>query len=314
LTVRFYSLVLQILNTMMLHRALFIAAATWGVLTDAADHTVTIAGFAFSPSSLSIAAGDTVTWVNTDGATHTATDDGSAWDTGFLGGSVSSSPITFSTAGDFSYHCAIHTFMTASIQVTGCVSACGDPHFTGLDHVKYDFQGEPNKTFAMISDPSVEVNSAFTQSFRQTTVLGDTCVRVCGHSLVMTTLQEVFVDGKELVAGQSFNSTTLNVLREDRSYVLVDVPGRWHFRFNMISNRYGDHINVDIAQALYAYDGKTHGVLGHTLKGTPVPKAKCNKVTEGSCEVEGSFTDYEVAGDICSSEWRHSFFNPSTCA
>ena len=39
----------------------------------AATHTVTIRNFAFEPATLTVAAGDTVTFTNADGAPHTAT-------------------------------------------------------------------------------------------------------------------------------------------------------------------------------------------------------------------------------------------------
>ncbi len=77
--------------------------------------------FAFSPASLTIKAGTTVTWKNTTAAPHTVTsDDGKSFDSG------SSNPIspqsgtfsfTFTTAGTFAYHCAIHPTMKATIVV-----------------------------------------------------------------------------------------------------------------------------------------------------------------------------------------------------
>ena len=77
--------------------------------------------FAFSPASLTIKAGTTVTWKNTTAAPHTVTsDDGKSFD------SRSDNPIapqsgtfsfTFTTAGTFAYHCAIHPFMKATIIV-----------------------------------------------------------------------------------------------------------------------------------------------------------------------------------------------------
>jgi amicyanin len=77
--------------------------------------------FAFSPASLTIKAGTTVTWKNTTAAPHTVTsDDGKSFDSG------SANPIapqsgtfsfTFTTAGTFAYHCAIHPFMKATIVV-----------------------------------------------------------------------------------------------------------------------------------------------------------------------------------------------------
>lgn len=85
-------------------------------IATAADHTVTIQGFAFSPAELSIAAGETVTFTNADSAPHTATGAGGAFDTGRLN-SGDSATLTFAGAGTFDYACAFHPSMTAKITV-----------------------------------------------------------------------------------------------------------------------------------------------------------------------------------------------------
>ena len=90
--------------------ALFVAAGTAG----ASDTGVSIAGFAFHPGTITIQAGDTVTWTNSDGATHTAT--GSGFDTGNISGGSSAS-VTFDAAGTFAYHCSIHSTMTGTVVV-----------------------------------------------------------------------------------------------------------------------------------------------------------------------------------------------------
>jgi plastocyanin len=77
---------------------------------------VTIADFAFSPASLTINVGDTVTWTNQDSATHTATATDGSFDTGNLAQGASGS-ITFDTAGTFNYICSIHPQMTGTIIV-----------------------------------------------------------------------------------------------------------------------------------------------------------------------------------------------------
>ena len=43
--------------------------------TPAGDNPVTISNFAFSPNIITVHVGDTVTWKNNDGATHTVTSD-----------------------------------------------------------------------------------------------------------------------------------------------------------------------------------------------------------------------------------------------
>ena len=82
------------------------------------SQTVTIAGFAFAPATLSVPAGTTVTWTNQDATTHTATaDDGTSFDCTPIGAGASMS-FTFATPGTFAYHCAIHPTMKATITVT----------------------------------------------------------------------------------------------------------------------------------------------------------------------------------------------------
>ena len=94
------------------------------------DTTVTIANFAFSPGTITVQAGSTVTWVNNDSVAHTATGDNGEFDTGSIapGGSAT---ITFDTAGTFAYHCSIHPNMTASITVQAASGNTGNTGNTG---------------------------------------------------------------------------------------------------------------------------------------------------------------------------------------
>jgi amicyanin len=81
-------------------------------------------GYAFSPASLSVAAGSTVTWTNQDTAPH---------DVKTTSGPVSiHSPMlnkgqswsfTFSTAGSYAYYCTVHPDMTAGITVKAAAPA-----------------------------------------------------------------------------------------------------------------------------------------------------------------------------------------------
>jgi plastocyanin len=82
----------------------------------AADHPVDIAGFAFSPKSITVSVGDSVTWANADAQSHTATADDGSFDTGTITGSTPKS-VTFATVGTFAYHCKIHPAMTGTVVV-----------------------------------------------------------------------------------------------------------------------------------------------------------------------------------------------------
>jgi plastocyanin len=93
----------------------------------AAEKDVTIAGFAFSPSTVTVSVGDTVTWTNNDGATHTATADGGQFDTGNISGGGGSDSVTFNSAGTFAYHCQIHSAMTGTVVVRAASRGGGSP-------------------------------------------------------------------------------------------------------------------------------------------------------------------------------------------
>jgi len=78
---------------------------------------VEIKNFAFSPDSVQIAAGTTVTWTNSDTTAHTVTADDGSFDSGNLDPGKTFS-FTFDKAETFTYHCAIHPNMKATIVVT----------------------------------------------------------------------------------------------------------------------------------------------------------------------------------------------------
>jgi len=76
----------------------------------------TIQNFSFQPASITVAVGSTVTWTNKDSASHTVTaDDGSFDSKPIASGSTFSQ--TFTKAGTYAYHCAIHPSMKATITV-----------------------------------------------------------------------------------------------------------------------------------------------------------------------------------------------------
>lgn len=77
---------------------------------------VTIENMAFSPTTLTVKVGDSVTWTNKDSFEHTVTADDGSFDTGAIGSGQSKS-VTFDKAGIFTYHCNIHPNMTATIVV-----------------------------------------------------------------------------------------------------------------------------------------------------------------------------------------------------
>jgi plastocyanin len=77
---------------------------------------VVIRKFAFGPGDLRVRAGDRVTWINCDVDSHTSTADGGQWTSPLLAPGDGFTQ-TFSTVGEFSYHCEPHPFMTGRVIV-----------------------------------------------------------------------------------------------------------------------------------------------------------------------------------------------------
>jgi len=76
----------------------------------------TLSTTAYSPNPITVGAGGTVTWVNNDNTTHTATATDNSWNSGNIapGGNFSR---TFPTAGTFQYNCTIHPNMVGTVTV-----------------------------------------------------------------------------------------------------------------------------------------------------------------------------------------------------
>ncbi len=82
----------------------------------AATRGVAIRDFAFSPPTVEIRVGDTVTWTNRDSVAHTATARNGSFDTGLLAEGASGS-VRFTAAGTYRYLCTPHPEMTGTVVV-----------------------------------------------------------------------------------------------------------------------------------------------------------------------------------------------------
>ena len=96
-----------------------LAAAMAGSVV-AADGSVSIANFAFSPGTVTIQEGDSVTWTNNDSTPHTAT--GNGFDTEAISPGQSST-VPFATAGNYTYVCSIHPQMSGTVVVEAAATA-----------------------------------------------------------------------------------------------------------------------------------------------------------------------------------------------
>ena len=102
-------------GTASLAVAAVVALYLAGAPAYADDTEVTIDNFTFSPASLTVKVGTTVTWKNHDDIPHTVVSAGKFrsktldTDDGFS--------FTFTTAGDYKYFCSLHPHMTGMIKV-----------------------------------------------------------------------------------------------------------------------------------------------------------------------------------------------------
>jgi plastocyanin len=84
-----------------------------------AANAVTIQNFAFSPASITVKKGTTVTWTNQDSTAHTVTEtDGQDGPKSQDLDNGQTYSFTYNTAGTFKYHCSIHSDMTGTVTVT----------------------------------------------------------------------------------------------------------------------------------------------------------------------------------------------------
>lgn len=88
--------------------------------------TVRMSGRAFSPASISVRAGGTITFANDDDRAHTVTARDGSFDSGVLGAGGRWSR-TFRAAGTFRYLCAIHPDMTGTVTVPSASGAVPPP-------------------------------------------------------------------------------------------------------------------------------------------------------------------------------------------
>ncbi len=82
----------------------------------ASGNSVSISGFAFSPATLTVSVGTTVTWTNNDSTTHTITSDTGVFNSGNVANGKTYS-YKFTTAGTYAYHCSIHSYMKGTVIV-----------------------------------------------------------------------------------------------------------------------------------------------------------------------------------------------------
>jgi plastocyanin len=77
---------------------------------------VAINNYAYTPATITVAAGTKITFTNSDKTAHTATSTKPGFDTGTLKPGASH-VVTVTKPGTYSYYCQFHAFMKGTIVV-----------------------------------------------------------------------------------------------------------------------------------------------------------------------------------------------------
>lgn len=88
-----------------------------GTPSDVSTNQVAIENFTFTPASITIKKGTSVTWTNKDATQHSVIGDTGNGPSGGLLAQGKTYSFTFNEAGTFSYHCGPHPNMTGKVTV-----------------------------------------------------------------------------------------------------------------------------------------------------------------------------------------------------
>lgn len=94
------------------------SSRTTTVTSLAADQVV-IKNFAFTPATITVKAGTTVTWVDRDQVAHSVVADHNTFPSSPTLQPGDRYSHTFNTPGSFPYICGIHPYMTGTVVVSG---------------------------------------------------------------------------------------------------------------------------------------------------------------------------------------------------
>ena len=103
------------IGVVMAIAAAALAGAAW-VSAAPGPQALDIKEFKFRPAALTVAPGTTVTWVNHDEETHTVTSATGAFTSEALEHELTFTH-TFTTPGTYTYACALHPLMRATVVV-----------------------------------------------------------------------------------------------------------------------------------------------------------------------------------------------------
>ena len=184
--------------------AIFFAA--WHFAASAADATVSVADFQYTPQAVTINVGDKVTWNWVSGDHPTQSDSNpAAFPTFPMNSSSTTFSHTFTAAGVYPYHCQAH-----GVSMSGVVNVVAAP--TGLKDSRNQEPAlylYPNPAQGLVKI-SLDVNSSAVYKIRITNVLGETIQTVSDNEIKLRTGEAISLQMHKFPAGFYFFSLFMN--------------------------------------------------------------------------------------------------------
>jgi plastocyanin len=178
----------------------------------AAVANVSVGDDFFNPSTSTINVNDQVKWTWIGSISHSSTSNAGLWDSGVHGNGFTYSR-TFTTAGNFPYHCTIHSFQTGSVTVQ---AANVPPSVAITSPTNEATFAAPwtGKIQATVSDPDDTVSKV--DFFAGTNRLGTVTNPPAGPSLTVLTVSNLAAGNYTLKAvatdSRGASTTVSNVL------------------------------------------------------------------------------------------------------
>jgi len=183
----------------------------------------------------------------------------------------------------------------------------GDPHFEGGDGGKFDVQGEPEKTYNLLTDTGMVINAKFVQHGKNKTVVGETGLKLSGpQGMTQISFQarpqaRLTVNGTELKPGQSFATADGGRAALSKDGKTLKVQTAEGYVIEIIANKTGAQGEMEIkvrtpAQGVNQEGRLPAGLLGQSFDGDKI--ARNSEDLQGKGAIQGNYQDYEVVGGV----------------
>jgi Ca2+-binding RTX toxin-like protein len=183
----------------------------------------------------------------------------------------------------------------------------GDPHFKGGDGGKYDVQGEPGKTYNLLSDNNLQFNGRFDAwGGGGATVVGETGLTVGGpggmSAVTFNKDGTAKVNGQELQSGQTVQLADGGYARKEGNKLIIQTAEGYTITQTVHGSKNGNYINTEVKTGAggVAQDGVLPGgLLGQTFDPDSAARNGAKGAgAQGEGAINGHVNDYQVGGLI----------------